>query len=537
MTSLFLKPVDPHSFFEKMASIAKMPDDDTKWPAHVLSNLHQQLPFLSQYEIDLNMQRVEPEAGFAFGHALLMARNDPAAATASKNPQNMVRIPIIVADRLLQPFHTFELGGNVYPLTAERIESALLNPAMFQGPADQPERQKSLIDQMYPPYQQRQGFGRVVGDGASSAGINKISSARTGQRKFASGFDSMSTADLEKKRRDLMTSTVPYYALGVPAFAGGSIVGATAGTMIDHSIPFIARNMDDLPGPFARMGAVGGAITGVALAKNLANEYIASKRRKIDAELDRRREELEPGYLESLEPEKMDKVSSAREIFRKFKENSKVAGAEDAPNYRPTAGDFRCETCSFFRSLSDGSGYCERFSFQAEPQSVCDEFSQAGSLKQAMSPYTRFGAVGGALGAGKAVYNRKDAYLNDKAALDRGEITPEEYKKRVKHHLTSLAVNTGVGAAAGAGGTAAMKHVIVPAAKSALTSGASFVADTASRAAQKVVNETADTVHRRADELGDDIPLLRTLGAVKKKDSAEKPRSVFDRLSGLFRSE
>jgi hypothetical protein len=176
-SSLFLKPVDPHSFFEKQASIAKMPDDDTKWPAQVLSSLHQQLPFLSQYEIDLDMQRIEPEAGFAFGHALLMAKNDPTAATASKNPQNMVRIPIIVADRLLQPFHTFELSGNVYPLTAERIESALLNPSMFQGPADQPQRQKSLIDQMYPPYQQRQGFGRVVGDGASSMGINKLSSA------------------------------------------------------------------------------------------------------------------------------------------------------------------------------------------------------------------------------------------------------------------------------------------------------------------------------------------------------------------------
>jgi len=177
MTSLFLKPVNPHAFFEKQASIAAMPDDDAKWPAHVLSNLHLQLPFLSQYEIDLHMQRVEPEAGFAFGHALVMAKNDPAAATASKNPQNIVRIPIIVADRQLQPFHTFELGGNVYPLTAERVQASLLNPAMFQGPADQPQRQKSLIDQMYPPYQQRQGFGRVVGDGASSMGINKLSSA------------------------------------------------------------------------------------------------------------------------------------------------------------------------------------------------------------------------------------------------------------------------------------------------------------------------------------------------------------------------
>lgn len=203
MPQLFLPPVDPHSFFEKQASIAKMPDDDTKWPAHVLSNLHRQLPFLSQYDVDIDMQRIEPEAGFAFGHALLMSKNDPSAATSSKNPQNMVRIPIIVADRLLQPFHTFELGGNVYPLTAERIEASLLNPAMFQGPADQPQRQKSLIDQMYPPYQQRQGFGRVVGDGASSMGINKLSSAPTEEQAF--NALSMSPKDL-KTLADLRAS-------------------------------------------------------------------------------------------------------------------------------------------------------------------------------------------------------------------------------------------------------------------------------------------------------------------------------------------
>jgi hypothetical protein len=38
MPALFLPEVDPHSFFEKEASIAKMPDDEAKWPAHVLSN-------------------------------------------------------------------------------------------------------------------------------------------------------------------------------------------------------------------------------------------------------------------------------------------------------------------------------------------------------------------------------------------------------------------------------------------------------------------------------------------------------------------
>ena len=64
----------------------------------------------------------------------------------------------------------------------------------------------------------------------------------------------------------------------------------------------------------------------------------------------------------------------------------KFASAEDAPNYQPTAGDDRCETCSYFRALSDGSGYCERFSFQCEPASICDDFVAAGRPKTAAAP-------------------------------------------------------------------------------------------------------------------------------------------------------
>jgi hypothetical protein len=66
----------------------------------------------------------------------------------------------------------------------------------------------------------------------------------------------------------------------------------------------------------------------------------------------------------------------------------KIAGVEDAPNYRPTAGDSRCETCSYFRALNDGVGYCERFSFEAEPQSVCDEFVGAGRTKVSSASIT-----------------------------------------------------------------------------------------------------------------------------------------------------
>lgn len=64
----------------------------------------------------------------------------------------------------------------------------------------------------------------------------------------------------------------------------------------------------------------------------------------------------------------------------------KMAGVEDAPNYRPTAGDDRCENCAYYRALNNGAGYCERFSFECEPQSVCDDFVRAGQSKMSSAP-------------------------------------------------------------------------------------------------------------------------------------------------------
>ena len=65
---------------------------------------------------------------------------------------------------------------------------------------------------------------------------------------------------------------------------------------------------------------------------------------------------------------------------------AKIAGVKDAPNYGPTASDDRCETCSYFRATNDGAGYCERFSFEAEPESVCDDFVAAGRMKTSSAP-------------------------------------------------------------------------------------------------------------------------------------------------------
>jgi len=161
---------------EKVASaISRMPDDEKKWPAHIFSELLRELPFLAQYDMEIVLDRADPEAGAALGYAQVRNRTMSRPQDNISTPGNIIRIPIVVQDRRLQKFYIFEAGRQTYPMTEERVQQAMLNPAVFDTDATRVPASASLIDQLYPPYQQRQGFGRVTEPAAM--GLNKLSSA------------------------------------------------------------------------------------------------------------------------------------------------------------------------------------------------------------------------------------------------------------------------------------------------------------------------------------------------------------------------
>lgn len=171
--------------FEKQAAIARMTEDEKKWPAQALSEMHKQLPFLSKYDVDIDLERSDPTSGTAFGSAML--RNKSGRVRAEEElgkPGNKVRIPIVIEKRELKAFHTFELGGTIYPLTQDRLEAAMLNPKLFDGAAS-PPKSPSIVDQMFPPFQQRQGHGMFRSESTGPGGIGKGASAPSGLRKHA----------------------------------------------------------------------------------------------------------------------------------------------------------------------------------------------------------------------------------------------------------------------------------------------------------------------------------------------------------------
>jgi hypothetical protein len=170
-------PTEEDLFSEKIAAmvLAKMPDDEKKWPAQIHSELLRALPYIAQYDPEIVIDRLEAEAGAALGYAQVRNRSAARPQDNAGKGGNVIRIPIIVQDRRLQPFLVFEAGGETYPLTEDRVEQAMLNPNLFDTDAQRVPSSPSLVDAMYPPYQQRQGFGRVVEPGA--AGLSKLSSA------------------------------------------------------------------------------------------------------------------------------------------------------------------------------------------------------------------------------------------------------------------------------------------------------------------------------------------------------------------------
>lgn len=229
---LFIRHKSAAELLEKQAAaVARMPDDDKRWPAQVLSEMHKQLPFLSRFDVDIEMTRVEPEAGYAIGYAMLRNKTGKQrAAEELGKPTNKIRVPVIVADRLLQPFHVFEVGGKTYPLTQGRLESAMMNPSMFDGISDPPGTQ-SLLDQIYPPFQHRQGYGMMSGDRATT-GVSKISSAPR-VTKTASG-------EFGPLREFLQQQEIEKIAVNLMGAAAGKGIGAAlqAGTLAKGSEEF-----------------------------------------------------------------------------------------------------------------------------------------------------------------------------------------------------------------------------------------------------------------------------------------------------------
>jgi hypothetical protein len=126
------------------------------WAQEVGSELYKQLPFLSDYEVNVSLDKQDQGRGFAFGYADVSNKTERPELEHEEAGIPHIRIPIVAEERQLRPFSVFLDGERVLPMTEERVREALFNPATFDLSNSVP-RDPSLVEPLMPP--QRSGIG------------------------------------------------------------------------------------------------------------------------------------------------------------------------------------------------------------------------------------------------------------------------------------------------------------------------------------------------------------------------------------------
>ncbi len=167
-TPLFLDQ-DFTPTFEKISAPVKLSDSAETWQMEIASELYKQLPYLQDYAVNVILERVSPERGYAFGSAEV---NNKTESPVPDQPKNYVRIPVIVKDRLLQPADVMLHNGKALPLTESRLREALFRAETFETSTRKPTDQ-GMVDQLYPPLRTNYGYGNAVATGVGMGGFGK----------------------------------------------------------------------------------------------------------------------------------------------------------------------------------------------------------------------------------------------------------------------------------------------------------------------------------------------------------------------------
>lgn len=225
--------------FEKIAVETQLSEDPNKWPNELLDELFRQAPYVSDFDLDVSMAKVDGERGFGFGHIEASSKSEsPSTAPVSQQDAagiRRVRIPIIIKESRLQPFDVvITEDSKMLPLTEGRLRQALFRPQSFDVTSKSPGDQ-SLINQLFPPYRQNYGFG---GGGAVVSADGKVASALSAALVYAStgDLDAFKEAMLDQGTRLAYAENVATHE-AVQKIAAAEPVGEKLASLVGAYIP------------------------------------------------------------------------------------------------------------------------------------------------------------------------------------------------------------------------------------------------------------------------------------------------------------
>ena len=155
--SLFLDEPLHFDGEEKLAGIqTRLGDNVDNWPQEITQEAYKQVPYLSDFETNVILDKVDEQKGFAWGSIECRPKTAMTQEEQYTSQVEKVHIPIVVRDQMLAPLDVFLHGKSYQHLTEGRLRSALFRPDTMDVTRVRPP-DPSLIQDLRPPYEG--GFG------------------------------------------------------------------------------------------------------------------------------------------------------------------------------------------------------------------------------------------------------------------------------------------------------------------------------------------------------------------------------------------
>ncbi len=149
---------------QKVAEETLLGDSSDKWQSEVASSAHSSLPYLSNYSVNVMLDKVDQDSNSAYGN--LDIKNKFDAPNLNKDERS-VRIPIIVENKHLKPFDLLNIDGKMNSLSESKLRQALFRPEIAELSDRKPAKDKYIGYQSSTP----SSYGGHSGDSGKYASL------------------------------------------------------------------------------------------------------------------------------------------------------------------------------------------------------------------------------------------------------------------------------------------------------------------------------------------------------------------------------
>lgn len=142
---------------EKLAGmLTRLGDNVDNWQQEIVQEAYKQLPFLSDFEVHVIIDKVDEERGYAFGSIEVSPKSAMTVEEMNGAGLSKAHIPLVVKEQMLSPLDIFLSGKKYYRLTEARLREALFRAETFDAARTRPY-DPSLVHDLQPPI--RAGYG------------------------------------------------------------------------------------------------------------------------------------------------------------------------------------------------------------------------------------------------------------------------------------------------------------------------------------------------------------------------------------------